>query len=71
MIDISTTEILTNVKLFRDPDINFPKNKKFQNPKFLIPTSLEETPAILVKLALEAGAYTGGRTVRAPSPAEI
>ena len=36
MIDISITDILTNVK-------NFPGNGKFQNPKFPAPTSREET----------------------------
>ena len=35
MMDISTPEILTNLqKIFRDPDTNFPRNGKFQNPNF-------------------------------------
>ena len=34
--------------------MNFPGNGKFQNPKFLIPTSQEERLARLVKLALKA-----------------
>ena len=56
MIDISTTEILTNIKkdISRDPDINFPVHGKFQNPKFLVLTSREETLTRLVKLALKA-----------------
>ena len=50
MIDISATEILANVKKFPvDPDINFPENGKFQNPKFPwkfpVPISREETLA--------------------------
>ena len=48
MMDISTPEILTNVeKISRDPDINFSRNGKFQNPSFSgklsVPTSREET----------------------------
>ena len=48
MMGISISIILTNVqKISRNPDITFPGNGKFQNPrifgKFSVPTSREET----------------------------
>ena len=37
MMDISTPEVFTNVqKISQDPDINFPGNGNFQNPKFSV-----------------------------------
>ena len=46
-------EILTNVqKISRDLDINFPGKGKFQNPKFSVPTSREETLIMTAYLTL-------------------
>ena len=61
MMNINTPKILTYVKeIFRDPDINFLGNGKFQNPqfpeKFFVPISREETLAatLLRSYAVEA-----------------
>ena len=45
--------------------MNFPGNEKFQNPKFLVPTSREETLARLVKPALKAPKMAHGHAINA------
>ena len=44
---------------------HFPGNGIFQNPKFLAPTSREETVAKLVKLALKVPKMAHGHAINA------
>ena len=51
MKEISTTEVHGKVKKnFRDPDINFPGNGKFNNAKFSVLTLQEETLATMIMI---------------------